>query len=323
MTSVSIVMPAYNAEAFIERALCSALGQSLRDIEVLVVDDGSTDRTAERVTRLTAADDRLRLIRLARNGGHCAARNVGIAEAKGEWIANLDADDWYAPDRLERMLAAEAEQPAEIVADNLAFIAEGATQPWQTLLPETGAPAFRMSPEAYLIGDMRNGEKSLGLFHPIIRRRLLEAHGLRYRPDIRTGGDSEFLLRCLARTPDMLVLREPSYLYVVRPDSVSRRRNVEQLRQIKPHIDELVQHFGHNPAMQDLLRERSRRLETYIRVKTVSDPLRQAHWTEAFTALRRDLAVLPSFAIFTLVWLWNGLRRRLGSYYAAAAGGQR
>ena len=167
MTIVSIIMPAYNAEPFIERALHSALGQSLRDIEVVVIDDASTDATAERVASLAEKDRRVKLIRMAENGGNYAARNAGLAEARGDWIALLDADDWYTPDRLERLLAAVSEHSADIVADNLAFIAEGATRPWQTLMPLKGESIFRMTPESYLIRDMRGGEKSFGLFQPM------------------------------------------------------------------------------------------------------------------------------------------------------------
>ena len=306
-------MPAYNAEIFIERALRSALDQTERDIEVLVVDDASTDSTTERVARLAASDPRLRLISLERNVGHCAARNFGIAEAKGEWIGNLDADDWYTPDRLERLLAAVAVEPADIVADNLAFLADGATQPWQTLLPETGAPVFRMTPEIYLTGDMRGGEKSFGLFHPIIRRCFLEANRLRYRGDLRTGCDSEFLLRCLANTPNMLVLRAPSYIYVVRPDSVSRSRTADQLKQLHRSIEEVIGHFAQNPTMQDLLREHSQRLKSYARVKTIVEPARRGSWTGAIAALHRDLGILPAFTSHMLYWFWIKLRRRLSA----------
>ena len=251
----------------------------------------------------------MKLIQLARNRGNYAARNAGFAKANGDWITNLDADDWYMLDRLERMLAAVAEQPADIVADNLAFIAEGSAQPWQTLLPSTGDPDFRMTPESYLIGDMRGGQKSLGLFQPMIRRHFLETNGLKYRPDVRTGGDSEFLLRCLAKTPDMLVLREPGYFYVVRPDSVSRSRSAEQLKQLKPHIDDLVAHYAHKPSMQVLLHQYSRRLHKYIRVKSVVDPARRADWAKAFVALHSDLGILPTFAGYTLYWIWIKLRR--------------
>lgn len=94
----SIVIPAYNAQAHILRALESIAAQSYGDFEILVVDDGSTDRTAELVSRWS--DKRVQLIQQS-NAGVSAARNRGIKEAKGTWIAFLDADDRWQPSFLE------------------------------------------------------------------------------------------------------------------------------------------------------------------------------------------------------------------------------
>lgn len=93
---VSVIVPAYNASTVVEATLRSALAQTLQEIEVLVVDDGSTDDTAAVVQRVAEADPRVRLIRQA-NAGVAAARNVAIAQARGTYVAPLDADDiWYS-----------------------------------------------------------------------------------------------------------------------------------------------------------------------------------------------------------------------------------
>lgn len=96
---VSVVIPAFNAARWIERTVRSALGQTFADIEVIVVDDGSTDSTAEICNRLCAVDDRLIVLRTG-NFGVAHARNSGIAIARGEFIAPLDADDLWQPERL-------------------------------------------------------------------------------------------------------------------------------------------------------------------------------------------------------------------------------
>ena len=101
---VSVVVPAFNAASTIEETLRSALQQSLKEIEVIVVDDGSTDETAAIVEAMAASDPRLRLLRQA-NSGVAAARNTAIAAAAGTYIAPLDADDlWYA-DKLKAQVA--------------------------------------------------------------------------------------------------------------------------------------------------------------------------------------------------------------------------
>lgn len=97
----SVIIPAYNGEAFIEKSLRSALRQTERNIEFVVVDDCSTDRTLELVSAIGKEDSRVRAIPLDRNEGHAHAQNIGISHARGEWIALLDQDDWFGPSRLE------------------------------------------------------------------------------------------------------------------------------------------------------------------------------------------------------------------------------
>ena len=99
--AVSVIIPAYNAAAYVSRAVESALAQTCPPLEILVIDDGSTDQTAAIVERLPAP---VRLIRKS-NGGPAAARNLGASQARGEWLALLDADDWWFADKLRLQLA--------------------------------------------------------------------------------------------------------------------------------------------------------------------------------------------------------------------------
>jgi len=98
---ISVIIPAFNAEAFVGETLASVGRQTYRNIEVVVVDDGSTDGTAEIVEAEARRDGRFRLLRQAHKGV-AAARNLAIAESAGEYIAPLDADDIWHPENLER-----------------------------------------------------------------------------------------------------------------------------------------------------------------------------------------------------------------------------
>ncbi len=99
--SVSVIIPCYNGAAFLSETLKSALGQTMPPMEIIVIDDGSTDDSA---AIAEAAGVQVRVIRQS-NQGESVARNRGIDEAKGEWIAFLDADDLWLPHKLERQLA--------------------------------------------------------------------------------------------------------------------------------------------------------------------------------------------------------------------------
>jgi glycosyltransferase involved in cell wall biosynthesis len=106
--TVSVVIPAYNAERTIGVTLASVLGQTVSDIEVIVVDDGSTDGTARAASSL--GDPRVRVVHQP-NAGHAAARNTGIADARGTYVALIDADDLWLPEKLERQLTMLRRQP--------------------------------------------------------------------------------------------------------------------------------------------------------------------------------------------------------------------
>ena len=110
---VTVVIPAYNAAAFIESTLISVIGQTYRNLEIVVVDDGSTDETAAIVSGFAERNPRIRLLK-QQNAGLSAARNLGIRAAVGEYIANLDADDVWCSKNVERQLAAIRDAPFEV-----------------------------------------------------------------------------------------------------------------------------------------------------------------------------------------------------------------
>lgn len=111
LAAVSVILPAYNAARTLARALRSLTAQTFGNWEAIVVDDGSTDRTAAIARQAARRDDRVRLIR-QRQTGPSAARNAGLAEARGDWIVFLDSDDTLPPGYLAAMIAAAAQVPS-------------------------------------------------------------------------------------------------------------------------------------------------------------------------------------------------------------------
>src|SRR5882724_4385932 len=113
----SIIMPAYNAEPTISRAIGSALAQTEPRCEVLVIDDASSDATADIVARIAEQDGRVRLLRNTTNRGPACSRNHGLAVARGDWIALLDADDTFAPQRIATLITLGELHGADVIAD--------------------------------------------------------------------------------------------------------------------------------------------------------------------------------------------------------------
>lgn len=120
--AVSVVMPVYNTAAFLEQAVNSVRAQTCPDWELILIDDGSTDESAAIAAEFSRVDPRIRLIRNEKNIGVAETRNRGIREARGDWIALLDSDDCWAPEKLEKQLALTEETGADILYCSYAMI---------------------------------------------------------------------------------------------------------------------------------------------------------------------------------------------------------
>ena len=207
---VSVVMPTYNLERYVGQAIASVLAQSEASFELLVVDDASTDATRDAVRAFH--DDRLRLFVMERNGGQSAARNRALAEARGEWVALIDADDWWAPERLERLLEAADLADAAMVADDCHLIEDGATRPWGSLLWLHGLHID--TPR--LIGAAEFVRSDLGPTKPVIRRDVVVRHGIAFDEKLHHVEDFAFGLDCLLAGASLLVVPEAYYFYRAR-----------------------------------------------------------------------------------------------------------
>ena len=117
---ISIVVPVYKVEKYLDRCVNSLTGQTLKELEIILVDDGSPDRCPIICDEYAAKDARVRVIH-KENGGLSSARNAGLAIASGDWIMHLDGDDWIAPDMLERLIQKGEDTGADIVMGDFLF----------------------------------------------------------------------------------------------------------------------------------------------------------------------------------------------------------
>ncbi|ACI50574.1 glycosyl transferase family 2 [Gluconacetobacter diazotrophicus PA1 5] len=223
--AVSVIIPVYNAARFVERAIGSVLAQSLPAAEILVVDDCSTDTTLAVVEALALRHPHIRPLRMARNGGPAAARNMGIAHATGDWIAILDADDAYASDRLDAMADMAAQDPAaDILADDLLYYDAVAGQVTGRAMGPRAMPPPPVTLDDYLAHNLADGRGvDWGLLKPVIRRDLLVRSGIRYPVGQRHGEDFTFMVTLLLHGARMRILDTAHYLYTQREGTISRR----------------------------------------------------------------------------------------------------
>ena len=226
---ISIIIPTYNSEAYIGQALDSVLRQTYRNFEILLIDDASNDSTVE-IAR-SYKDSRLKIISNKRNRGVSYSRNCGIKAAKGNWIALLDSDDWYAPQRLEKLFEVAKAENADLVADDLHLIGDRKLQPWSTLLAQNkqelitrpiSAVEFVKSDRPNPVNITRNW--SLGYLKPLIKREFLLEHNIQYDETIRIGEDYILYLECLRQQGRFVLLPQAYYYYRTRQTSLSTRK---------------------------------------------------------------------------------------------------
>jgi glycosyltransferase involved in cell wall biosynthesis len=220
---VSVIVPAYNAAGFIAEALDSALSQTYSNLEVIVVDDGSTDDTAEIVEAVVSRDPRVRLLR-QKNCGVAAARNRGIEQSRGALIAPLDADDLWRPDKIAKQVAAmrSGGQGVAMVYAWSVFIDESGR-----VLPRGGSFA-RHEGEVFPFLLFRNfiGNGSA----PLLRRdHVLEVGG--YDATLRArGGECEDLMLYLRIAERFGVTLVPTVLVGYRLSRLSLSHNVQRMK---------------------------------------------------------------------------------------------
>lgn len=120
---ISVIIPVFNVEKFLPQCLDSVTGQTFADIEIICIDDGSTDKSPEILSRYADRDPRIRIISRT-NGGLSAARNAGLKIARGKYIFFIDSDDWIEPNTLEKLFAAAENTGADLTCVHFCAFAE-------------------------------------------------------------------------------------------------------------------------------------------------------------------------------------------------------
>ena len=289
---VSVVVAAWNAELFVAGAVRSALAQGGVALEVLVVDDGSSDATSAIVESIE--DSRCSCIRLERNFGPGAARNRAFHIARGEWIAVLDADDRIAVGRLERMLRLAEEASADVVVDDLMQVSEDG-EDLGLFYDDLLEGIDRLTLSQFILSNRTffSATPSFGYMKPLFRKRFLIEAGLEYDPVLRIGEDYFMLADCLAAGAVVRVDHHAGYRYTRRSGSTSHRLQLEHLESLRIADRSFRRRWRLDNAAENALIRRSRAMDDAIAFSIAIDAIKQRNWAAAGAALfRRPAATL-------------------------------
>lgn len=288
MPTVSVITTAYNAAPYIARAIESVQAQTLDDWELIIVDDASTDETVS-ITQRYLGDPRIRLLQNTQNLGPAGGRNRALEAAQGEWVAILDADDWYEPERLERLLSTALQLEVAIIYDCYRQVDSHTGETLKIFfsahMPMPERPT-RFSPMEAIAAHLA--------LKPLIRYDLIQQAGLRYREDVTLGED--YLLQTLAtiEAGGCGVLPEPLYNYRLNPGSTYWRKFFDLSQPVRVY-ETLFDYpkVRQNKELQAALRADYRRIMLARAYPQFAEAIKKRDWRQAREIYRVAPFVLP------------------------------
>lgn len=242
--AVSIIIPAYNAEKGLKECIGSIISQEYSNIEVIVVNDGSTDKTLEIAEKFSKQDSRIKVISIE-NSGVSVARNTGLEQAIGEYVTFVDSDDELLPGAVSHMVQLQREYEVDIVSAEWAFVSPTEKYEKPTTAATTVEVLRDLEPLKQALLDMPAAYSSCAKLY---RKQALE--GVSFPCGKRVHEDSFFLFKCFLKKCSMAVTNAVVYKCTNRPNSASRSDFNEKffdmldlleikLHDIKTHYPEL------------------------------------------------------------------------------------
>jgi glycosyltransferase involved in cell wall biosynthesis len=225
MPKISVIIPAYNVEKYIEKTLKSLIDQTFKDFEAIIINDGSTDNTEKIIKEvLQDANFQWKLIN-QENQGVSAARNRGIIESKGEYICFLDADDYYHPSFLEKMYNKAKENNYDAVFCNYSYVHESG----KTIREPKQAKEYfgvELTGEEVL-KQILYGHVYIWTASYICKKKLLNEHNILFTKGCTHGEDQEFWMKVFFHAMLVNSVTEKLVYYVQRKNSVTHSSSIK------------------------------------------------------------------------------------------------
>lgn len=213
---VSIIVPVYNVERYITRCVNSLIKQNYKNIEIILVDDGSQDKSAEIIDKLSEADIRIQVIH-KKNGGVSSARNAGMDIAAGDYIMFVDGDDWVEPEYVSYFL--------EIVKENNCLVGMDRNNDYAGLAVSVDRKYIIDQEKA--VEWIYMGKLFVAVWNKIYSAKLLKENNISFNEDIWYGEGMLFNIECLQFCDKVAVGEKSVYHQTVNPDSAMRSFNLE------------------------------------------------------------------------------------------------
>ncbi len=222
---VTVIVANYNNEKYLNKSLQSVLNQSIKNIEVILIDDNSTDNSRDIAFDLAANDPRLRIVCLDKNMGPSYARNKALEISHGEWISVLDSDDFMRQDRIKTLIQMATEYNADIIADDLLVFSDSGSILSHKYLGEKFDTLQWISVTEFIKSNSFHisDTPGYGVLKPIIRREAIQKNNTRYDESLINSEDYDFIVRLMLGGSNYLISSYQGYYYRKHDQSISHR----------------------------------------------------------------------------------------------------
>lgn len=294
---VSVIVPVYNTEKYLDKCIQSILNQSFTDFELLLINDGSTDRSGAICDAYALQDERVRVFH-KKNGGVSSTRNMGLDEAKGEWITFVDSDDWLKPDYLMNLYACVNEKVDLIIA-----YAENVMPTGEILTKEHSNGWVSDDNFSDLFSKYEMCQNTT-CWAKLYKTSCIKNNKIRFNENISMGEDTVFLYNYLVHSLLIYISGQVDYCYRDTSNSLSKKfylfsMEIEGYKQIN-HV--ITQMFAIKKIDDIIAAQNLKTLKAYY----VWRILKCLYNPDAFIPVKQRLAVIKSLDFSVLEYIADG-----------------
>jgi len=219
--NISIVIPIYNVEQYLDRCISSIINQTYKDLEIILVDDGSPDNSLSICEKYAHEDSRIVILN-KKNGGLSDARNAGMRIATGDYLLFVDSDDYIELDTCERFSRIISQYPVDIVTGNAKVI----TGETESLLAHSDFGSNTpVSAEDYLKHELKRETMHMAAWLNLYRLDFLKENALEFEVGL-LHEDEEFTPRVFLKAKEVMHVNDPFYNYIIRANSISQKKDM-------------------------------------------------------------------------------------------------
>jgi len=258
----SVIIPTYNSAHFIQKCLDSVLTQTEKNIEIIIVDDGSTDTTCSIIQTYT--DPRIHLLVQKTNTGPGTVRNIAITYARGIWLVFLDSDDWIEKERVALLCDYAEFYSIDVLFDDCFLLYSNGVRATKRLFKTLGLPTTNTTM------DVATHLRFTPSIHPIMRADFLRTHAITFLENVHRGEDLYMWILCYVYDAKMCTYLTPLYTYRIHDKSLTHNRLNTARDMIQVYV-ELLAHpkIQNNLHFTKLILAKKEETEIKLRIRTV------------------------------------------------------